>query len=442
MGRATPLSIVALIVGLVALPTGSAAEGASEPYDRGYDRACGSSHQGYAPFTDVWPNTHSQAVGCLAFLGVAEGRVSAGHRVYHPRRSVRRDQMASFVARSIDIVPDDVYALPRSGQGFDDVSGVHAHNVERLEAAGVVEGREDGKYEPARSVTRGQMASFVARSIELVADADLPRSEGAYDDLEGVVHAENIEKLTAIGVVQGPAPRTYAPQTYVTRQEMATMLARGLDYLAAHDLFDPAQVPVPPADVRVGTFTTSLTPGQPRNQNIHQAADYLHGARMAPGERLSLNEAIGPRTRERGFRENGFIYDGEMRSEVGGGVSQVATTFFNAAWYSGLRLVTHQPHSQYFERYPPGRESTISGDTIDVVIENDSPHPARIRTYYTDSWVRVDVISRPWARVDDWLDAPSGVRTGDAFTARYGRSVLYPDASSASESYRHTYRSP
>ena len=414
------------------------------PFDRGYDAACGSSAQAYTPFDDVHPNTHSQAVGCLAFLGVAEGRTSGDRTIFQPRDRILRDQMASLVARTMGIVPDDVYRLPSASDGaqFPDVGGVHEDNIRRLEAADVVEGREDGTYAPRRPVTRAQMASFVARAIEAVAAVELSPAEDVYDDLGGIVHADNINKLTAIGVVQGLAPGVYAPQTYITRQEMATMLARGLDFLASQDLFDPAQVPVPPADQRVGIFSTPLTPGQPRNHNIRQAADYLHGTRVAPGERMSLNEAIGPRTRERGFQENGFIDDGEVISVVGGGVSQVATTFFNAVWFSGHRIITHQPHSQYFERYPPGRESTMSWGSIDVVIENDSPHPLHIATSHTERSVTVAVVSRPWSRVDQWIDAPAGVSTGDAFTARYGRVVTYPDGSSSQESYRHTYQEP
>lgn len=436
------LVLTAGLLGTLVPATGAGAQ--QPPFDRGYDEACGSSAQAYAPFDDVRPDTHSQAVGCLAFLGVAEGRPSAGRTLYQPRERMLRDQMASLVARTIDLVPDDVHRLPDPEQGarFPDVDGVHEDNIRRLEAADVVEGRADGTYAPRRPVTRAQMASFVARSVETVARVELPRAEDVYDDLEGVVHAENIEKLTAIGVVQGPAPDVYLPQAYVTREELATMLARGLDFLAEQGLFDPEQVPVPPADQRVGTFSTPLTPGEPRNQNIRQAADHLHGTRVAPGERMSLNEAIGPRTRERGYRENGFIEDGEVVSTVGGGVSQVATTFFNAVWFSGHRIITHQPHSQYFERYPPGRESTISWGSIDVVIENDSPHPLHIATSHTERSVTVAVVSRPWTRVEQWIEAPDDASTGDAFTARYSRTVTYPDASRTTNAYQHTYREP
>jgi hypothetical protein len=436
---------VAATIGLLAtlLPAGTG-HADSDTFDRGYQRSCGASAQAYSPFADVRPNAHNQAVGCLAFLGVSEGRNTSAGRLYQPRSRMLRDQMASLVARTIDLVPNDVYRLPPASEGarFPDVDGVHEDNIRRLVAAEIVEGREDGTYAPRRPVTRAQMASFVARAIEAVTGTELPRAEDPYDDLDGIVHTENIEKLTAIGVVQGPAPGVYAPQTYITRQEVATMLARGLDYLASQDTFDPRDIDPPPADVRVGIFSTPLTPGQPRNQNIRQAADYLDGTRVAPGERMSLNEAIGPRTRERGFQENGFISDGQTISVVGGGVSQVATTFFNAVWFSGHRIITHQPHSQYFERYPPGREATISWGGPDVVIENNSPHPLHIATSHTERSVTVAVVSRPWSWVDQWIDAPDNPQTGQAFTARYGRTVTYPDGSTAEQSHRHTYQSP
>lgn len=447
-GRWSPpvrLAGLVLTVGLaMALSAPVAVQAQTETFDRGYDRSCGSSAQAYSPFADVRPNAHNQAVGCLAFLGVAEGRSTSQGLRYEPRERVLRDQMASLVARTVDLVPDELYRLPppSEGEDFPDVDGVHEDNIRRLAAAEVVEGREDGTYMPRRPVTRAQMASFVARAVEVVTAEELPRADDPYDDLDGIVHTENIEKLTAVGVVQGRAPRTYAPQSYITREEVATMLARGLDYLASQGQFDPDQVPAPPADERVGIFSTPLTPGQDRNQNIRQAADYLDGTGVPPGERMSLNEAIGPRTRERGFTENGFISDGEMESAVGGGVSQVATTFFNAVWFSGHRILTHKPHSIYFERYPPGREATLNWDDIDVVIENNSPHPLRIATSHTERSVTVAVVSRPWSWVDQSIDAPEDPSSGDVFTARYHRTVTYPDGSSDAESHSHTYRSP
>jgi vancomycin resistance protein YoaR len=140
---------------------------------------------------------------------------------------------------------------------------------------------------------------------------------------------------------------------------------------------------------RVSTFTTMHQPGQPRVRNIHRAADLLRGQLVLPGERFSLNRAIGPRTPARGFVTAPVITRGEFSQDVGGGVSQVATTFFNAVFFGGYRIVSHQPHSYYIKRYPMGREATVSLPAPDLVFVNDSRAGILIHTSYTDTAITV-----------------------------------------------------
>ena len=64
-----------------------------------------------------------------------------------------------------------------------------------------------------------------------------------------------------------------------------------------------------------------------------------------------MNGHVGRRTTENGFVAAGAIRNGEHVSEVGGGVSQFATTLFNAAYFAGLDITTYQAHSEYFD-YP------------------------------------------------------------------------------------------
>ena len=140
---------------------------------------------------------------------------------------------------------------------------------------------------------------------------------------------------------------------------------------------------------RVSTFTTMHPPGQPRVRNIHRAADLLRYQLLPPGERFSLNLAIGPRTPARGFVVAPVIANGEFSQDVGGGVSQVATTFFNAVFFGGYRIVSHQPHSYYIKRYPMGREATVSLPAPDLVFVNDSRAGILIHTSYTDTTITV-----------------------------------------------------
>src|SRR5690606_8421626 len=95
---------------------------------------------------------------------------------------------------------------------------------------------------------------------------------------------------------------------------------------------------------------------------------------LKPGEVFSLNDTVGERTRENGFTEGFVISDGILVEDLGGGVSQMATTLFNAMFFAGLEDVEHKPHSFYIDRYPLGREATVAWGAIDLRFENDTPH--------------------------------------------------------------------
>ena len=222
-------------------------------------------------------------------------------------------------------------------------------------------------------------------------------------------------------------------------QAVGGSAAVSVDVLSA--AVDAAEACLAPDPDVVSTFTTPLVPGEPRNVNIHLAADYIDGDVIASGASYSLNAGIGPRTRERGFVENGFIDDdGNLISVVGGGVSQMGTTFLNAAWFAGIELVEFRQHSIYFERYPMCREATLAWDTLDVVVVNDSPYEITISTTHDDSSVTVSFVSVPWATVDSWIGEPYDVTgPGGAFSVNCGRTVTYPDGTTSSDEYSWRY---
>ena len=122
---------------------------------------------------------------------------------------------------------------------------------------------------------------------------------------------------------------------------------------------------------KVSEFTTPYRCCQPRVTNIQRAAQILDGTIIPAGNRFSLNDALGERTSGRGFVMAPTIAAGELVESVGGGVSQVATTTYNAAFFAGLELQAHTPHEFYISRYPMGREATISWRQPDLVVRND-----------------------------------------------------------------------
>lgn len=138
-----------------------------------------------------------------------------------------------------------------------------------------------------------------------------------------------------------------------------------------------------------GDFTTSHRSGEDRVINIHLIADAVDGAVVQPGDEFSLNEHVGERTREKGYVAAGMILGGEIVDDVGGGVSQFATTFFNASFYGCYEDVEHKPHSLYFERYPEVNEATISWPTPNLIIRNNTDALLIIKTEYTSSTITV-----------------------------------------------------
>lgn len=176
---------------------------------------------------------------------------------------------------------------------------------------------------------------------------------------------------------------------------------------------DPVQVPLKRVDPKlttaqaealgirepVATFTTNHKPNQPRVHNIHRIADLIRGQVIAPNATFSVNEFVGKRTREKGFVVDAVIEDGRFTESVGGGISQFATTAFNAAFLAGLEFVEYQSHSLVISRYPYGREATLSYPHPDLKIRNPSPYGVLIWPTYNERSITVTLYSTRWADV-------------------------------------------
>ncbi|MDF2706860.1 VanW family protein [Nonomuraea muscovyensis] len=140
---------------------------------------------------------------------------------------------------------------------------------------------------------------------------------------------------------------------------------------------------------KVGSYTTQHPCCAPRVTNIHRIAEIVDGHLVLPGQTFSLNGLVGRRDRARGFVEAPMIMNGRFVNDVGGGVSQFATTMFNAVFFGGFQDVQHTPHQFYISRYPAGRESTVSFPQPDFRWRNDSPYGVLIKTSYTNTSITV-----------------------------------------------------
>jgi vancomycin resistance protein YoaR len=175
-----------------------------------------------------------------------------------------------------------------------------------------------------------------------------------------------------------------------------------------------------------------------RVTNIHRIADLVRGVVIKPGETFSINKHVGPRTRAKGFVEGGAIAGGVFTTGIGGGISQFATTLFNAALFGGLDFGEYQSHSLYISRYPKGREATLSSPHPDLQIKNTTPYGVLIWPTYTDTSITVHLYSTPYATVS--VGEPTASAAGNCTKWTTPRQRTYPDGSVKNDSVFARYR--
>jgi hypothetical protein len=140
---------------------------------------------------------------------------SADGERYCESTAVTRGQMASFLARALH--------LPAATRDYfsDDETSVHEADINRVAAAHIAAGCATGRFCPTQSVTREQMASFLARARALPA-----ATRDYFTDDEQSVHEANINRVAAAGIASGCGSGRYCPTQVVTRGQMAAFLRR------------------------------------------------------------------------------------------------------------------------------------------------------------------------------------------------------------------------
>lgn len=123
-------------------------------------------------------------------------------------------------------------------------------------------------------------------------------------------------------------------------------------------------------------------------------AEKVNGAIVKPKETFSLNKYTGPRGTAQGYVEAGIIENGIPGTAVGGGISQFATTLYNAYYYAGMKDAGHREHSYWITRYPKGREATVFMDNagnslIDIAFTNPDDTGVAIQTIWTPSSIKI-----------------------------------------------------
>jgi len=171
---------------------------------------CGSEPS--SGFTDISASLFRADIAWLVEAGITAG--CAPNR-YCPRNAVTREQMASFLRRAAKV--------PGASRDWfrDDDASAHEVDINRVAEAGIASGCADVKYCPRNNVSRGQMASFLARTLNLPAT-----SRDWFTDDDGTVHEGAINRMAASGITGGCATGRFCAGASVTREQMAAFLHR------------------------------------------------------------------------------------------------------------------------------------------------------------------------------------------------------------------------
>ncbi len=220
-------------------------------------------------------------IEALAATGITRGCNPPANDLFCPNASVTRGQVASFLVRALNL-PDAAGANTFT----DDDESPHEADIDALVAAGVTRGcnpPENDEFCPTRAVTRGEMAAFLVRAF----DYEIPADADTFDDDDYSIFESQIEAIAAAGITSGCGGTSFCPESAIQRKNLAVFLARALD-------LEPI---IPPPRLRViGEFTTYHQCCESRVTNIHLIADAVDGVIVPAGETWSLNGHVGQRT--------------------------------------------------------------------------------------------------------------------------------------------------
>ena len=156
----------------------------------------------------------------------------------------------------------------------------------------------------------------------------------------------------------------------------------------------------------VGTYETFYGGDPNRIHNVQLVAHLVDNKLIPPGTTFSFNDTTGERTAAKGFLEAPVIVNGELQTGLGGGVCQVSTTVFNAAFEAGLPITARTNHALYISHYPLGRDATVDYPGIDLKFVNDTGHWLLLRTWVGSSSLTVGLYGTPQHRRVDTVAQP------------------------------------
>jgi vancomycin resistance protein YoaR len=145
----------------------------------------------------------------------------------------------------------------------------------------------------------------------------------------------------------------------------------------------------------VSTYTTVFGGVPNRIHNVELVSHLVDNKLIAPDATFSFNETTGERNASKGFLVAPVIVNGELTTGLGGGVCQVSTTVFNAAFEAGLKITERTNHALYISHYPHGRDATVNYPDVDLKFVNDTGSWLLLRTFVSSSSLTVSLFGTP-----------------------------------------------
>jgi vancomycin resistance protein YoaR len=314
-----------------------------------------------------------QQLDIPAAMQVMEREWTTGREVALPLVTLAPSTTPEDVVTALDEIARPAVSAPVTLIGEKGVRGTITPEVI---ASALLFRAEGGALVPElnQAVLEEALDPQMAPSEKPGRDATLDFSSGSpvvvpSQDGRGVDYQATLTNL--IGVLTGNGPREIIAVYGDQPAELTTEELKGLGITGV-----------------IGEFTTGGFAAD-SGRNIKRAAEQINGTVVQPGETFSLNAATAPRNAANGYVEAGIINDGHPDRGIGGGVSQVATTLYNAAYFAGMVDVEHKEHSFYIGRYPAGREATVFEGAIDLKFRNDNPTGVMIQTVWTPTSLTV-----------------------------------------------------
>jgi len=158
----------------------------------------------------------------------------------------------------------------------------------------------------------------------------------------------------------------------------------------------PTPVPTEAADKNeISSYTTVFyDKNENRIHNIKTASEELNHTVIRPGEVFSFNEALGRRTKEKGYKEAPILAHGEKTKGTGGGICQISSTLYNAALLADMEIVERHRHSENVPYVPEGKDATVVYNSKDLKIRNTKDYPVEIVIKITEDEIKISLVKK------------------------------------------------